>query len=83
MEKNVISPLLYSILSSTPGLYGNEALYCRVLMGMKPVVIKQSESATTLRLKIYRSLTIKDYVQVHLQLQHFIVGDVLKNCYNF
>ena len=33
-EKNVLSSLLYTVLSSTPGL--NEALCCRVLMGMKP-----------------------------------------------
>ena len=36
MEKNVISSLLYTYLSSTLGLNGNEALCCHVLMGMKP-----------------------------------------------
>ena len=35
-DENVISPLLYTFLSSTPGLNGNEALCCHVLMGMKP-----------------------------------------------
>ena len=35
-EKNVISSLLYTFLSNTQGLNGNEALCCRVLMGMKP-----------------------------------------------
>ena len=35
-EENVISSLLYTFLSSTPGLNGNEALCCHVLMGMKP-----------------------------------------------
>ena len=37
MEKNLISSLLYTFLSSTLGLNGNEAHYSRVLMGMKPV----------------------------------------------
>ena len=37
-EKNVISSLLNTFLSSTPGLNGNEALCCRVLMGMMPAV---------------------------------------------
>ena len=36
MEKNVILSLLYTFLSRTPGLNGNEALCCRVLTGMKP-----------------------------------------------
>ena len=36
MEKSVILSLLYTFLSSTLGLNGNEALCCRVLMGMKP-----------------------------------------------
>ena len=35
-EKNVLSSLLYTFLNSTPGLNGNEALCCSVLMGMKP-----------------------------------------------
>ena len=35
-EKNVISSLLYTFLSSTQGLNGNEALCCSVLIGMKP-----------------------------------------------
>ena len=33
---HVISLLLYTFLSSTPGLNGNEALCCRDFMGMKP-----------------------------------------------
>ena len=37
-EINVISSLVYTILSSTPGLNGNESLCCCVLMGMKPRV---------------------------------------------
>ena len=36
IEKNVVSPLLYTFLSSTPGLNGNEAICCHVLMGIKP-----------------------------------------------
>ena len=36
MENNIISALLYTFCSITLGLNGNEALYCRVLMGMKP-----------------------------------------------
>ena len=35
-EKNVISSLSYTFLSSTKGLNDNEALCCCVLMGMKP-----------------------------------------------
>ena len=35
-EKNVISLLLYTFLSSTPGFNGNEAHCYHVLMGMKP-----------------------------------------------
>ena len=35
-EKNVLSSLLYTSLSSTPGLNGNEALCCRLLMAMRP-----------------------------------------------
>ena len=36
-ENNVLSSLLYTFLSTTPGLNGNEALCYCVLMGMKPV----------------------------------------------
>ena len=35
-ENNVLSSLLYTFPFSTPDLNGNEALCCRVLMGMKP-----------------------------------------------
>ena len=34
-ENNVLSSLLYTFLSRTPGLNGNEALCCCILMGMK------------------------------------------------
>ena len=37
-EKDGISSLLYTFLSSTQGLNGNKALCCCVLMGMKPAV---------------------------------------------
>ena len=37
MEKNVTSSLLHTLMCSTPGLNGNEALCCRVLIGMKPM----------------------------------------------
>ena len=37
MEKNALSSVLCTYLSSTLGLNGNEAPCCRVLMGMKPV----------------------------------------------
>ena len=35
-EKDILSSLLYTFISSTLGLNGNEALCCLVLMEMKP-----------------------------------------------
>ena len=51
-ENNVISSLLYTFLSSTPGLNGNEALFCSVLMVMKPrpVTVNDQPHCDTLNL---------------------------------
>ena len=38
-EKNIISPLLYTFLSSTLDFNGNEALCYCILMGIKPACV--------------------------------------------
>ena len=60
-EKNILSSLLYActFLSNIPGLNGNEARCCPVLMGMKPAASDWSMISSMRHVEMYNCQGLK------------------------